>query len=457
MNILCFATILLSSSLQSTVYAHTRLECPPPRSGKTGEKSGPCDAEDNLSLPAYPLIPGAFNTITWLESIPHPGAPGRLALSLDGDDSMESFESCILLDHIPHDEYSTPKFNDESTWHRSSITVWIPDVYCERCHLQFISVMSDEGHGVPVDTSCAYKGALETGRVVDDKLPACPVVYHSCSPVSIDGNTPRNEIDTCDTGVFEEKLNWPMKPEIGDVEEGKSYDYSTYYYKGNPGVYDLTDSRLMMTGYPIKNCNSMQFCDPEVYFDMSNVIPDDAMMISMQGTCAAMVTMEVEPFSLGQLPSTPKDMSEVVEVPSGESDPCSPCLQMTPCYTDACALRDEVSGEWEGAAAECTAGAPFCEECFTESPCYGFGSLEEEVETAPDIAEEEESVATKDEEEVRVGEENIDADSDQSTNDGATSVADPATGQDATNYANKFHLHSIGNLVLFWNVALLFL
>jgi len=453
LGILGFA--ILSSSLQSTVYAHTRLECPPPRSGKTGEKTGTCDAPDDLSLPAYPLIPGAFNTITWLESIPHPGAPGRLALSLDGDDSMESFESCILLDHIPHDEYATPKFSEESTWHRSSITVWIPDVYCKRCHLQFISVMSDEGHGVPVDTSCAYKGALETGRVVNENLPPCPVVYHSCSPVSINGSTPRNEVDTCDTNMFEDKLNWPMKPVTdSNVEEGKTYDYSTYYYKGNPGVYDLKDSRLMMTGYPIKGCNSMQFCDPEVYFDMSNMIPDDAMMRSMQGTCAAMVTMEVEPFSLGQLPSTPKDTSAEVVVPSGESDPCSPCLQMTPCYTDACALRDEVSGEWSGQAAECTAGAPFCEECFTDSPCYGFGSTTTQEETDPDIVEEEESVATVEDEE----EEDTDTESDQSTNEeDTTSVADPATGQDATNYATKFHLHSVGCLVVFWNVALLFL
>ena len=111
--------------LLTTTHAHTRLECPPPRSGETGVKTGPCDAADDLSLKPYPLIPNAFNTITWLESNPHPGAPGRLALSRDGDDTIDSFESCILLDHIPHDEYSTPTFEDESTWHRSSITVFI--------------------------------------------------------------------------------------------------------------------------------------------------------------------------------------------------------------------------------------------------------------------------------------------------------------------------------------------
>ena len=50
----------------------------------------------------------------------------------------------------------------------------------------------------------------------------------------------------------------------------------------------------------------------------------------MEGTCAAMVTMEVEPFVLGQLPSTPKDMSQEVIVPSGETDPCQACEPMTP-------------------------------------------------------------------------------------------------------------------------------
>ena len=87
--------LLLGSALAVFVTAHTRLECPPPRSGNTGQKVGPCDAPDDPTLPAYPLMPNALNTITWLESIPHPGAPGRFALSLDGQD--EGFETCILL------------------------------------------------------------------------------------------------------------------------------------------------------------------------------------------------------------------------------------------------------------------------------------------------------------------------------------------------------------------------
>ena len=55
--------------------------------------------------------------VTWLESIPHPGAPVRSALSRDsgggvGDDfsavAAASFESCLLFDHIPHDVRVSP-------------------------------------------------------------------------------------------------------------------------------------------------------------------------------------------------------------------------------------------------------------------------------------------------------------------------------------------------------------
>jgi hypothetical protein len=124
---LCF---LLAAA--SEVESHARFECPPPLSGRTGEKVGPCDVgTDDGSTPTFPLIPNAFNTVTWLESIPHPGAPVRFALSAEGggsqdgslDGAAEGFESCILLDHIPHDAWSKPSFRDELSWHRSSITL----------------------------------------------------------------------------------------------------------------------------------------------------------------------------------------------------------------------------------------------------------------------------------------------------------------------------------------------
>ena len=362
----------------SPAKAHTRLECPPPRSGETGEKIGPCDAPDDPdALPAYPLVAGALNTITWLESISHPGAPARFALSKDGDDSAASFESCLLLDHVPHDSYSSPLITDQLTWHRSSITLWIPDIYCERCHLQLVTVMSDEAHGVPVNTTCAYGG--------NDDVPACPVVYHSCAPVSINGTQLRNDIDTCNTTEFEEQLEWPMRPSDAvkmGMKEGL-YDYSTYYYKGDPGLYNLSDSRLLAAGSPITNCSNLAFCDPTEHLNVIMEVPADAPYTRMEGTCAAMVTMEVMEFQVGVLPSNPKNMSAAANVPPGgasDADPCAPCALASPCFNEACGLRDALSGEWTGPAAQCN-DAVFCEFCFPDSPCLWDPSLAAETTT----------------------------------------------------------------------------
>lgn len=354
------------------VTGHVRMECPPPQSGNTGEKGGPCDVnvidsmfeedEDNDSIPAYPLIPGALNTVTWLESIPHPGAPVRFALSRDvGADTSEnneeddffgststmdvdeyaelftaSFESCLLLDHVPHDAHSQPNYRDASSWHRSSITLWIPDIKCERCHLQLISIMSDEMHGVPKNTKCSYKNKIGVDSNNDNNItdnseeqeqeqyPDCPAVYHSCSPVSINGTVPRNEIEHCNTTDFEEKLGWPFTPrsEIGfntdhDGDDLVSYDhnddndlvyeYSTYWNRGDVGLFSDSEARLLKAGAPLTECDSPQYCDPNEYFETIFVVPETAAYTAMEGSCAAITGMEVAPFqSGGILPSVPK-------------------------------------------------------------------------------------------------------------------------------------------------------
>lgn len=238
-----------------------------------------------------------------------------------------------------------------------------------------MTVMSDEIHGVPEGTSCAYGGAIEAGRVRDSSLKACPVVYHSCAPVSINGTVPRNDIDECDTADFEEKLNWPMKSTQG------LYEHSTYFYKGDPGEYSSDTSQLMMTGAPL-DCPSNQYCNPDEFMEVKTVVPEGAGYVSLEGTCATMVTMEVEPFELGKLPSTPKtggSVEEEVESATGgyfdQDDPCSPCEIAVPCFSvELCQLRDPMSGEWSGLAAPCNDGAELCEGCFADSPCHGFNS-----------------------------------------------------------------------------------
>lgn len=283
------------------VEGHVRIECPPPLSGSTGEKTGPCDiSTDDGSVPSFSLKPNALNTITWLESIPHPGAPVRFALSRDGaelDESQTDFESCILLDHIPHDALSRPNYRDASTWHRSSITLWIPDVYCERCYLQLISIMSDAAHGVPSDTKCAYKGALAKDESLGQ--PDCPAVYHSCSPVSIDGTFPRNDIETCNTTQFEEKLEWPLTPSANvDL-----YQHSVYYNRGDVGLYSTTDFRLLSIGSPLTDdvCASPIHCDPETSFEEILKVPEAAPYTSLEGSCASMLESKVEAYQQGFL------------------------------------------------------------------------------------------------------------------------------------------------------------
>lgn len=294
LRVLLVLPLLLGTTTR--VAGHTRLECPPPLSGETGEKVGPCDvATDDGSMIAFPLKANALNTVTWLESLAHPGAPARFALSRDGE--KDGFETCLLLDHVPHDALSRPTFKDELTWHRSSITLWIPDVKCERCYLQLISVMSDAIHGVPEDTKCAYQGALaaNTDDEAMQELPACPVVYHSCSPVSIDGSIPRNEVDFCNTSEYEEKLEWPLRP----ADNPELYEHSIYYNRGDVGLYSTTDARLQSVGSPLTNamCINPIYCDPSKSFEEIMKIPEDAAYTSLQGSCASVVDSEVQAYT----------------------------------------------------------------------------------------------------------------------------------------------------------------
>ncbi|CAB9521052.1 expressed unknown protein [Seminavis robusta] len=341
--------------LPTIVMAHTRLECPPSRSGETGQKAGPCDAPDDPSLPAYPLIPNALNTITWLESIPHPGSPGRFALSLDGQD--EGFESCLLLDHVPHDEYSRPDFLNPSTWTRSSITLFIPDIYCERCHLQLVTVMSDEAHGVRQNTSCVYNGAKEAGTVSDPTVRACPLVYHSCAPVGINGSIPRNDIQECQTSELEEQLDWPFQEE-----------YSTYFYKGNPGIYN--QARLQSGGSPIVDCNSISYCPPEDFFRETTAVPDNARYATLAGSCAAMVGMEVEEFVFNQLPDKPMyDMEGMIMDNHPAHCDSEVCLSVADCFTTLCNSSDESLNSTTAMVQCADPIVTTCDHCFPDSPC----------------------------------------------------------------------------------------
>ncbi len=279
--------LALAAIVLGRVSGHTRLECPPPRSETTGAKQPPCDAPDDPALPPFPLRPG-LNTITWLESIGHPGAAGRVALSLDGVD--DGFESCILLDHVPHDERSRPAFSNPRSFHRSSITLYIPDIQCERCTLQFMTFMTDDYHGIPEGSTCAYGPAQDAGHA-DQSLTSCQDVYHSCAPVSINGSVPRSQ-HTCSLSDYAQELDWPFL-------QGKSA--STYFFKGAPGLYDSSSAQLLSGGSPISGCTNPTYCDPAIHYNKVVDVPPNAKYASLQGACAPVVYAPVEAFELGKV------------------------------------------------------------------------------------------------------------------------------------------------------------
>jgi len=210
--------MMLLLMLPDLVLGHARLVCPPPRSPDTGAKMGPCGGyKDDATMEALELEPG-LQTIVWEESIYHFAAPARLALAFDRDEEEEeedenAFESCVLLDHIPHGDTGLPKnmsYLDETTYVRYAVTVKIPNIRCERCQLQFMSAMTDFIHGVPPGTECSLSGEshAQSGQHV-----ACPAVYYSCAPVRINGNG--SSIGTggesgCDLAATEEELQWPF-------------------------------------------------------------------------------------------------------------------------------------------------------------------------------------------------------------------------------------------------------
>ena len=180
--------------------SHSRFACPTARSSDTGIKNGPCGAQLNqFSGEVTAIAPGPL-TIHIEESVAHTGAPWRIALSLDGSDD----DACTLLDHIPHDDTSSPNYGIESTYHSLYLTVEIPDVACERCSLHMSNPMTDKiGYaGSPSGSGCTEPGT-------------CFSVYYSCTtPLKISGATPRDQYSCPSSPPADWPTSW-TSPDTG--------------------------------------------------------------------------------------------------------------------------------------------------------------------------------------------------------------------------------------------------
>jgi len=93
------------------------------------------------------------------------------------------------------------------------------------------------------------------------------------------------------------------------------YEYSTYWNRGDVGLFSDSEARLLKAGAPLTECDSPQYCDPNEYFETIFVVPETAAYTALEGSCAAITGMEVAPFqSGGILPSVPKRQKQAQAV-----------------------------------------------------------------------------------------------------------------------------------------------
>lgn len=147
---------LLLTAVPAVASAHIQLNVPAART--TSQKDGPCGQVTSARGTNITVFePGATITVTWAETINHPGHY-RISFDADGEDftippdfTDFSLSENVLVDNIP-----------DGT---SAQTITLPDVECESCTLQLIQMMYDKppyGDGNDIYFQCADI-ALRTG------------------------------------------------------------------------------------------------------------------------------------------------------------------------------------------------------------------------------------------------------------------------------------------------------
>jgi len=151
------------------VEAHVRWSHPKPRSNSAGIKGPyPCGSQGFWANghPTTTLQPGK-QVLKIDETVYHTGAPMRIAISMNNDNG---FDDHVLLAHIPHPDNAPRRVTNGL-----EIVVDIPNVKCDKCSLQLLSIMTDKiGNG----NCCSYPTS---------SFRKCQSVYHSCANVKITG------------------------------------------------------------------------------------------------------------------------------------------------------------------------------------------------------------------------------------------------------------------------------
>lgn len=240
--------------LPFTALGHGRWKCPLPRDEKnenglhikfdnTGNKYAACGPQSgNWGFGSVTTLKPGWTTLTWEESIAHTGSPFRISI-LDESET----EVVVLLDHIPHNENSSPVAYVESTYVEYKISAYIPDISCEKCTLQLMYAMTDKtvACGIPTcyynpeDAAC--KGSTDPSAPTCAGAPndevcvqenECFSNYHSCSDVTILGSAPLSEFP-----MDSQPFDWPYKSmkmsyygaEVGNWSDGWLQGVPTNY------------------------------------------------------------------------------------------------------------------------------------------------------------------------------------------------------------------------------------
>lgn len=212
-----------------SVNCHERLVCPRPESTNSGIKSGPCSDENNPFEANYmDIVPGPM-TIRFEETIYHKEAPTIVSLNEYG----KSDATCLLLDHIPHNDAAKMDLGPDC-WisgypigrcpAQHYLTVNIPDIKCDRCFLQVISVMLDKYR--PEEAPCFQQDMGNNN---------CST-YYSCANVKIRPTSQGSQrsIDSCSSEYKNNLIGqWPYRPVneyISSVFKGPTGAEGSFYH-----------------------------------------------------------------------------------------------------------------------------------------------------------------------------------------------------------------------------------
>lgn len=184
--------LFLILSFSSQVFGHARLRSDgsiPPRNNNAGLKSPPCGGvartNSNTTLTAGETI-----TITWEETINHPGY-FEFAFSQGND---QNFVRVLVVQDNQNNRNDLP--------HQYSAQIQVPDITCQDCTFQLIQVMTENPNNPSLYYSCADINIVAGAEPPSEEMPE-PVepapVPRPTPPISPPSGSeqPSSDSDTC--------------------------------------------------------------------------------------------------------------------------------------------------------------------------------------------------------------------------------------------------------------------